>query len=165
MLIIEPTQEELSSGALSYLNGEFVRFPDGLSLPIPLETLNALKPANYTDYTVNRCSTPVVENGVAYKLANENSVVMFKLSAPEEDRLKPEIVREIPFNTDRFPYYYNPGHVASPLLHEGLLYCVNTFGVLMVMDVAKGEVVYQRLLDLDIFMPYNGVTGYLKGGA
>ena len=55
-------------------------------------------------------------------------------------------------------------HTASGLLHEGLLYCLSSFGVLTVVDMAKGEVVYQRRLDLDIFMPYNG-AGNLKGGA
>ena len=151
---------------LYFLNGEFVRLADGKSLPIRNAILKVLKPVNYTDGSANRCASPVVENGVAYKITGASGgVVIFKLPAPLDDGLEPEIVREIPFTTDQFPYYYNPVHCAAPLLHEGLLYCVNDFGVLTVLDVTKGEVVYQRLLDLDIFMPYNGVTGYLKGGA
>ena len=42
-------------------------------------------------------------------------------------------------------------------MHEGLLYCLNSFGTLTVLDVERGEVVYQRQLDLEIFMPYSGV--------
>ncbi|HUU21112.1 MAG TPA: PQQ-binding-like beta-propeller repeat protein, partial [Phycisphaerae bacterium] len=141
---------------LYFLNGEFVRLSDGASLPIPANTLKTLKPVNYTGGAANRIATPVVDGGIAYKITRDvGGVVAFRLPSLQAGRLNPEVVREIPFTTDQFPYYYNPIHCASPLLHEGLLYCLNDFGVLTVVDVAKGQVLYQRLLDLDIFMPYS----------
>ena len=148
-----------------YLNGEFVRLRDGKTLGLSLEKLAALKPQNWTEGGANRVATPVVEAGIAYKILDgSGSVVAFRLPALDGDTVEPEIVREMPSNTDRFPYFYGAGYCASPLWYEGLLYCVNDFGVLTVLDAATGEVAYQRLLDLEIFMPYNG-PGLLKGGA
>ena len=149
---------------LYYVNGEFVRLSDGKSLATPMATLKTLRPANYRKNGATRCVTPVVEGGTAYKIThNTGGVAAFRLPTLHGDEIEPEVVREVPFDTDRFPHYYQPIHTASPLLHEGLLYCVNDFGVLTVVDVVKGEVIYQRLLDLDVFMPYNG-AGPLKGG-
>ena len=150
---------------LYFLNGEFVRLSDGKTLALDTKKLAALKPVNYTQGDANRIGAPVVENGVAYKItANKGGVVIFKLPPLQGDTVDPEIVREIPFGTPAYPYYYENFYCASPLLHEGLLYCVNSFGTLTVLDVASGEVVYQHHLDLEIFMPYSGVL-LLKGGA
>ncbi|HUU42540.1 MAG TPA: PQQ-binding-like beta-propeller repeat protein, partial [Planctomycetota bacterium] len=150
---------------LYYLNGEFVRLSDGRTLSLDPAKLAVLGPRDWTEGYANRIASPVVEDGVAYKIVrNEGGGVSFRLPPLEGDKVNPEVLREMPFNTDRFPYFYEPFYCASPLLHEGLLYCVNSFGVLTVVDVAAGEVVYQRLLDLEIFMPYNG-PGLLKGGA
>ncbi|MHB1038053.1 MAG: PQQ-binding-like beta-propeller repeat protein [Pirellulales bacterium] len=44
---------------------------------------------------------------------------------------------------------YLPWHLSSPVIHQGLAYLVNNAGVLTVVDVAAGSVVYQKLLDLD----------------
>ena len=148
-----------------YLNGEFVRLSDGKTLSLDLEKLAVLRPQNWTEIYANRIATPVVQDGVAYKIVhNRGGVVSFRLPPLDGDKVDPEIIRDVPFNTDTFPYFYEPFYCASPLLHEGLLYCVNSFGVLTVLDMVKGEVVYQRPLDIEIFMPYNG-PGLLKGGA
>ncbi len=150
---------------LYFLNGEFVRLSDGKTLSLDEKKLAVLKPVKYTQYDANRVAAPVVANGVAYKIqSSKGGVVMFKLPPLEGDTVEPEIIREIPFATPKFPYYYENFYCASPLLHDGLLYCLNSFGTLTVLDVNRGEVVYQRLLDLDIFMPYSGVL-LLKGGA
>jgi len=150
---------------LYFLNGEFVRFPDGKSLVLDAKKLATLKPIDYTETYANRVAAPVVANGIAYKIqTSKGGLVMFKLPPLQGDKVDPEIVREIPFATPKFPYFYEPFHCASPLLHEGLLYCLTSFGTLTVLDVERGEVVYQRQLDLEIFMPYNGVL-LLKGGA
>jgi outer membrane protein assembly factor BamB len=150
---------------LYFLNGEFVRLSDGKTLSMDTRKLAVLRPVNYTEGYANRIASPVVEDGVAYKIFhNKGGVVSFRLPAPEGDTVNPEIIREVPFNTDKFPYYYESFYDASPLLHEGLLYCVNSFGTLTVLDMTAGEVVYQRQLDIEIFMPYNG-AGPLKGGA
>jgi outer membrane protein assembly factor BamB len=148
-----------------YLNGEFVRLSDGKSLELDRKILNILKPENYTDGTANRCATPTVADGVAYKITRaDGGVASFKLPALQGDKVEPEIIQQVPFATDQFPYYYGSCHCASGLLHEGLLYCLNDFGLLTVVDMAKGEVAYQRQLDIDVVMPYNG-AGNLKGGS
>lgn len=54
-----------------------------------------------------------------------------------------------------FPKYYMPWHLSSPVIHEGLAYLVNNTGVLTVVDVAQGAIVYQKLLDLDPFQWVN----------
>jgi len=150
---------------VSYLNGEFVRLRDGKSLALDAQTLKRLEPENYTSGAANRIATPTVADGVAYKITRvEGGVVSFRLPPLRGDRVDPVILREVPFTTEQFPHYYGAIHTASGLLHEGLLYCLSSFGVLTVVDMAKGEVVYQRRLDLDIFNPYNG-AGNLKGGA
>ncbi len=150
---------------LYFLNGEFVRLADGKSLALDEQKLAILKPQRYTQHDANRVAAPVVANGVAYKIQNsKGGVVIFTLPPLVGDAVDPQIIREIPFDTPEFPYYYESFHCASPLLHEGLLYCLNDFGTLTVLDVERGEVVYQRQLDLEIFMPYSGVL-LLKGGA
>jgi hypothetical protein len=154
-----------SEKVLYFLNGEFVRLSDGKTLSLDHSILKTLKPENYTEIYANRIATPVVDTGMACKIIhNTGGVVSFKLPALEGDKVEPEILQAVPFNTDRFPYYYENFYTASPLLHDGLLYCVNSFGTLTVPDMTKGEVLYQRQLDLEILMPYNGV-GALKGGA
>ena len=109
-----------------------------------------------------RIATPVVQDGVAYMLAGDTGgAVAFKLSPLEGDIVRPLIEREVAFNVDNLPYSYYPCFCASPLLHEGLLYCLDDFGILTVVDMTAGQVLYQRLLDVEVFMPY---TGILKGG-
>jgi outer membrane protein assembly factor BamB len=57
--------------------------------------------------------------------------------------------------TTGFPYYYMPWHMSSPLVHEGLAYLVNNSGVLTVVDLKEGKVLYQKMLDLDEFQTAN----------
>jgi len=140
-------------------NNEFVRLSDGKTLSLNENTLKKFR----TD-TGLALATPVVDGGVAYKIVrNEGGVLSFRLPPLDGDKVEPEIVRTVPFTTDKFPYYYENFYCASPLLHEGLLYCLNDFGILTVVDMTQGEVVYQKHLDLSIFMPYNGTP--LQGGA
>lgn len=150
---------------LNFLNGEFVRLSDGKTLALDEKKLAVLKPVNYTQGDANRVAASVVEKGVAYKIQTaKGGLVMYKLPPLKGDAVEPEIIREIPFGTPAFPYYYEPFYCAAPLLHDGLVYCLNSFGTLTVLDVERGEVVYQKQLDLEIFMPYSGVL-LLKGGA
>ena len=150
---------------LYFLNGEFVRLSDGKTLSLDMNKLATLGPRDWIEGYANRIASPVVENGVAYKIVrNKGGVAAFKLPAVQGNKADPEIIRHVPFDTEKFPYYYEPFYDASPLLHEGLLYCVNSFGTLTVVDMTRGEVAYQRQLDIEIFMPYNG-AGLLKGGA
>jgi len=41
------------------------------------------------------------------------------------------------------------------VVHENLVYLVNNAGVLTVVDLEAGKVLYQRLLDLDVFQAHN----------
>lgn len=51
------------------------------------------------------------------------------------------------FSCRKFPTFTSYDNLASPLLHEGLLYVVNMDGVLTVIDVKDRKVLYQKLLD------------------
>ena len=147
-----------------YLNGEFVRLSDGKTLELDLGKLAVLRPQNWREDGANRLATPVVEGGVCYKITRrQGGAVAFRLPPLEGDKVDPEILCEAPFSTLELPYFYDAVHCSSALFHEGLLYCVNDFGWLTVVDMAKGAVVYQRLLDTEVFMPYNQ-AGALKGG-
>ena len=44
----------------------------------------------------------------------------------------------------------------SRLFHEGLIYCVGDLGVLTVLDAEKGEIVYRKLLDADVYTTFRG---------
>ena len=66
---------------------------------------------------------------------------------------------------------YLPWHISSPLVCDGLAYCVNNTGVLTVIDVEKMQVVYEKLLDLDQFQTAHegpgrgiGISPALAGG-
>ena len=137
-------------------NEEFVRPADGKTLTFDDKLLPMFGPR----YTI---TSPVVDNGVVYKIVeggNNEGAVAFKLPAPSGDTIAPEIVRSVAFKTGKFPYYYEPFYCASPLLVDGLMYCINGFGTLTVVDTVRGDVAYQRRLDLDLYMP----LGYLRGG-
>lgn len=67
------------------------------------------------------------------------------------DTLVPESFKEVKIPTIQFPSFYNDWHMSSPLVHDGLAYLMNNVGVMTVVDVAEGKIVYQRQLDLDGF--------------
>ena len=60
--------------------------------------------------------------------------------------------KECEYDVKGFPCWFAYDHCASPLLYQGLVYSLSVDGVLTVIDAAKGEVVYQKLLDLTPFM-------------
>jgi len=65
------------------------------------------------------------------------------------------------YDDKAYPCWFSYDHCASPLLYQGLAYCLSVDGVLTVIDAAKGEVVYQRMLDLSPMMVHGGV---IRGG-
>ena len=71
--------------------------------------------------------------------------------AAEPFKLKKE--KAIRIDTQEYPIHLWGVHVAAPLYHEGFVYGVSMDGVLSVVDVEKGRVVYQRLLAADLFIP------------
>ena len=149
---------------LYYLNGEFVRLSDGKTLELDDKKLATLEPAGHTNGGANRVAASLVEDGIVYKLANFGKVVAFKVPALNGDKVEPEIIREIPIDLSKFPYYYGACYDASPLIHDGLMYLVSDFGALTVLDLKTGTTVYQKQLDLETFMPYNSPDCRLKGG-
>ena len=48
-----------------------------------------------------------------------------------------------------------PWHLSSPVIHQGLAYLLNNAGVLTVVDVSAGKMVYQKMLDLDPLQVHN----------
>ena len=54
-----------------------------------------------------------------------------------------------------FPKNYVDWQLCSPVIHEGLAYLVNNAAVMTVVDVEAGTIVYQKMLDLDIFQAVN----------
>ncbi|MBI3830583.1 MAG: PQQ-binding-like beta-propeller repeat protein [Planctomycetes bacterium] len=136
-----------------FLNGEFVRLSDGKNVY-----------ADFWKLGDSRYSAPVVDRGMAYKVqSGTGGVVAFKPSAISGDKLTPEIVNEVKFDTNKYPKFYLKFYNAAPLYHEGLLYCIDEDAVLTVVDMEKGEVAYQKLLDLDLYMHHNFGAG--RGGA
>ncbi len=65
------------------------------------------------------------------------------------------------FNTKAFPTWFSYNQCGSPLLYQGLAYNVSSDAVLTVMDAPTGEVVYQRVLDLNPYMYHGGI---IRGG-
>jgi hypothetical protein len=134
-------------------NGEFVRVSDGKTLHVDFWKLAGA-----------RTSTPVVERGLIFAIyPHTGGVHVLRPGAVADDKLKVDIVKAIPFDTAKYPRFYMTSYNASPLLYEGLMYCLDDCGVLTVVDVEKGEVVYQRMLDLDLYMHHNFGVG--RGGS
>jgi len=68
------------------------------------------------------------------------------------DPLVMKDTKECEYDVKAFPCWFDYDHCASPLLYQGLAYVVSGDGVLTVIDAAKGEVVYQRMLDVSPLM-------------
>ncbi len=72
--------------------------------------------------------------------------------------LKMKDIKTCTFDIKKFPCWFAYDHCASPLLYQGLTYILSVDGVLTVIDTAKAEVVYQKLLDLSPYMIHNGIV-------
>ena len=122
----------------------------------------------FYDFIGNGYATPVFNGTTMYKMCKQQDngglvdlqVWSFPPSAAEPFKLKKE--KSVRIDTQRFPIWCFGEQNASPLVHEGLVYCVSADGVLSVVDVGKGEVVYQQLLDADLFMHHGYGAG--RGG-
>jgi outer membrane protein assembly factor BamB len=71
-----------------------------------------------------------------------------------DETLVPESVRTLHIDTNAFPRFYNDWHMASPLIHDGLAYLMDSVGVLTVVDLAESKILYQRQLDLDCYVTH-----------
>jgi outer membrane protein assembly factor BamB len=100
-------------------------------------------------------SSPLVEgNRLLETSTGSMRLFIHTLPAAVTDPLKPS-TQIVPVATPAFPHYYMPWHMASPLVHQGLAYLVNNTGVLTVVDLKDGKVLYQKMLDLDEFQTAN----------
>jgi outer membrane protein assembly factor BamB len=104
-------------------------------------------------------ASPVVEADTLYQVSSSSMKLFIrKLPAVLSDSLVlPEQVVKV--ETTSFPTYYLPWHLSSPVVHEGLAYLVNNSGVLTVVDMAAGRILYQRMLDFDAFQSVNEGAG------
>ena len=105
--------------------------------------------------------TPAIAEGRIFRIGGKG---LETISLPDStvEPFNPE-VRSVEFNVNRFPRWWQVSVSASPLYHEGLVYCMTEDGVLSVVDTETQEVVYQKLLDLDLAMVHAGNAS--RGGA
>jgi outer membrane protein assembly factor BamB len=115
--------------------------------------------------------SPVVMGDTVYELSTYSKLHKVVLPAEASEPLANVAVRTVKIDVSRYPTYYMDWFMASPLIHEGLAYCVNNTGVLTVFDIEKMEVVYQKLLDVDHYQSVNegpgrgiGISPSLAGG-
>jgi len=100
-------------------------------------------------------ASPVVDGRLTFHSVHMNKDLEIR-TLPEKFTEPPEVpAQTVVIDTSAFPKHYLPWHLCSPLVHQGLVYMVNNAGVLTVIDVEARKVVYQRLLDLDVFQAHN----------
>jgi len=114
-------------------------------------------------------ATPVIGDGKIFRIwttqAGMSGITMvetIRLPASPDEPFKAEFVKGIRVDANRFPRWYCGWYTASPIYYEGLVYCLSEDGVLSVVDPQKQEVVYQKMLDLDLEMTQGGMV---RGGA
>ena len=99
--------------------------------------------------------SPVVEGHRIFHMSAQNAELAIRTLPDvltEPLQLKTQRIR---IDTFAFPRHYLPWHLSSPLIHEGLAYLMNNAGVLTVLDIETGQVIYQKLLDLDPLQAHN----------
>ncbi|HLX59966.1 MAG TPA: PQQ-binding-like beta-propeller repeat protein [Planctomycetota bacterium] len=101
-------------------------------------------------------ATPVIQSGKAYIMTTASEKLnILRLPDAAGETLAPEFVTELRIPTTQFPTFYLGWHLASPLVHAGLVYLMNNSGVLTVVDEKANSIVYQRVLDLDPYQDHN----------
>ncbi|MGA2030704.1 MAG: PQQ-binding-like beta-propeller repeat protein [Thermoguttaceae bacterium] len=100
-------------------------------------------------------ASPVVEANRLFHLPTSHSDLVVRTLPGEIADPLHVAMRKIPFDLSSFPKHYLPWQLSSPVIHEGLAYLMNNAGVLTVVDVEAGKVVYQRMLDLDPLQAHN----------
>ena len=139
-----PTRADIGGVPLIVFgNGTIVRAADGKILHTHPEMGN------------QAISSPVVDRGLLFETTTGSmKLFIHTLPATAAEPFKMS-TRTVSVATSPFPYYYMPWHLSSPLVHDGLAYLLNNAGVLTVVDVAEGKVLYQKMLDLDGFQTSN----------
>ena len=131
-------------------NGTIVRAADGKVLYANREIGN------------QSVASPVVDAGRVFQTPSARPELVVQTLPEELADLLHLSVRRINVDLLGFPKHYLPWHLSSPVVHEGLAYLLNNAGVFTVVDVERGTVVYQKLLDLD---PLQRPTKELPAGS
>jgi len=103
-------------------NGTVVRVTDGKILA------RGIGEATHT--------SPIVQDGVVFFVDAHCSAV--KLTLKPDGKLETRELWQVDLEGEFF---------ASPVWHEGFLYCINNSGALQVLDAATGKTIYQQTLD------------------
>jgi hypothetical protein len=90
----------------------------------------------------------VVEGETVVTL-NNNGVLHLVKFAPGFEKL--ESHRIVKIESPEYRMFFLDWHMASPLVDTGLVYCLNSSGLLTVVDIESATIVYRKLLDLDVF--------------
>ncbi len=106
--------------------------------------------------------TTLVAGNLLFELSSHLDLPckFYTLPLPPSESSPPVLRKEV--FTDRGTEAFgvnNTYYSASPLFHEGLIYCVGDLGVLTVLDAEKGEIVYRKLLDADVYSTFRGGMG------
>ena len=113
--------------------------------------------------------TPIIAEGKIFRLfmrwdaPGTTMLDMIRLPSSPAEPFNAELLKGVLIDANRFPRWYGGWTCASPLYHEGLVYCLSEDGVLSVVDVEKQAVLYQKLLDLDLEMQH--INWPSRGGA
>ncbi len=111
--------------------------------------------------------TPVIGEGKIFRVwttggPGKTTLQTIVLPALPDEPFKAELLKGVVIDANRFHRWYCGWYSASPLYHEGLVYCMSEDAVITVVDAQKQEIVYQQQLDLDLEMVQGGMA---RGGA
>lgn len=110
--------------------------------------------------------TPVVADGIAYLLPHATPLKRLQLPAEVTgDSIVAKDLPPIDMNPTQFaPFHMNRHcYTATPLILDGLMYCLDIEGDLTVVDTKEGKVVYQKRLALDVLFMH--LSYIVMGGA
>jgi len=106
--------------------------------------------------------TTLLAENLLFELSSHIDVPsrIYTLPMPPSESSPPQLAKKIRTDvpTGAYPITVNY-YSASPLFHDGLIYCVGDLGVLTVLDPQKGEIVYRKLLDADVYQAHRGGMG------
>lgn len=105
----------------------------------------------------------VTEETTVFKVENMGRVIATQFPPRLAEPFKPEQRWDLPLKYESsYPVFYRGEYCASPLVHEGYMYCVNIDGLLSVVDLKTRKLAYQKVLDVDLLMTHNFQAG--RGG-
>ena len=130
-------------------------------LVTPSSVIRARDGRTLSFFEMSSTPSPVIGDGRIFRFGADT----IRLPASPVEPFRAELEKSVVVDARWFPKWYCGSYSASPLYHEGLLYAISEDGVLSVMDTEKREVLYQRLLDLDLEMSHGWAAGPARGGA